>query len=166
MRILGIDPGTIAVGYGLVEAGASRYRAVAYGVIRCRPADPPAERLARIFGELRAVLAQHHADVVAIEDGFVGRNPRSALRIGEGRGAAMVAAATAGLAVVPYAPASVKRAVTCSGRAGKASVAHMVALLLGLDRIPDSDAADALAVAICHGQRVASSPNGLQQAAG
>jgi len=101
--------------------------------------------------------------VVSVEDGFCGPNPRSALKIGEGRGAALVAAASAGLPVHLYSPASVKRAVTGSGRASKAPVAEMVRLLLGLDQAPPSDAADALGLAICHAQRATVGANELQR---
>ena len=115
MRILGIDPGTQKVGFGVVDAGASRYRAVAYGVIGCRRGAPPAERLAEVLTQLQAVLADQQPDVVAIEDGFAGPNPRAALRIGEGRGVAMAAAAQAGVPVYTYAPTTVKRAVAGTG---------------------------------------------------
>jgi crossover junction endodeoxyribonuclease RuvC len=166
--ILGIDPGTIKVGFGLVEVVASSYRAVDYGVIRCKPTAPPAVRLGEVFAALKQVIEKHHPAVVAIEDGFAGKNPRSALRIGEGRGAAMAAAATSGLAVELYAPSAVKRSVTGTGRAGKASVAQMVALVLSLPKTPAEDAADALAVALCHGQRAAivSATNELRRATG
>jgi crossover junction endodeoxyribonuclease RuvC len=158
MRILGIDPGTLLVGYGVVEAGARDLRAVVYGVVRCDERAPTARRLATVFAALRRVIEEHRPDVVAIEDGFVGPNPRTALKIGEGRGAALVAAASAGLAVCAYAPSAVKRAVTGTGRAGKAPVAEMVRGLLALSAPPASDAADALAVAICHAQRSIAAP--------
>ncbi|MHC5020753.1 MAG: crossover junction endodeoxyribonuclease RuvC [Planctomycetota bacterium] len=166
--ILGIDPGTIKVGFGLVKVAASSYRAVAYGVIKCKPTDPPAVRLGEVFSVLQQVIEEHRPEVVALEDGFAGKNPRSALRIGEGRGAAMAAAAVAGLHVEVYAPSAVKRSVTGTGRAGKASVAQMVALVLGLPTPPASDAADALAVALCHGQRAAmlAATNELRRATG
>lgn len=168
MLILGIDPGTIKVGFGLVQAAASSYRAVAYGVIKCKPTDPPAVRLGEVFSVLSEVIAEHGPDVVALEDGYCGKNARSALRVGEGRGAAMAAAAVAGLHVEVYAPSAVKRSVTGSGRAGKAPVAQMVALVLNLAEAPASDAADALAVALCHGQRAAmvSATNELRRATG
>jgi crossover junction endodeoxyribonuclease RuvC len=163
MRILGIDPGTLSVGYGVVDAGATAYRPVVYGVIQCRESDAIAVRLARIFAQLRQVIEEHAPDVVAIEDGYTGPNPRSAMKIGEGRGAAMVAASSASLPVHLYAPSVVKRAVTGTGRAGKAPVAEMVRLLLGLAATPPSDAADALGLAICHAQRAATTANGLQR---
>lgn len=151
-----------------MRAAASSYTAVAYGVIHCKPTDPPAVRLGEIFTVLQQVIEEHKPDVVALEDGFAGKNPRSALRIGEGRGAAMAVAAICGLSVEVYAPSAVKRSVTGTGRAGKGPVAQMVALVLGLPAPPASDAADALAVALCHGQRAAimSATNELRRATG
>lgn len=165
MRILGIDPGTLLVGYGIVDTGASRLRARVYGVVHCNPRDAVAERLARVFAALRRAIDEHRPDAVAIEDGFAGPNPRSALRIGEGRGAAMVAASTSGLAVHAYAPSTVKRSVAGTGRAGKHPVAEMVRALLGLPELPPADAADALAVAICHAQQAEVEARGLGVAA-
>lgn len=153
MRILGIDPGTIRVGWGVVDALGSRYVGVAHGVLECPPDEPPAERLAKALDAIAGILETYRPDAVAVEDGFAGPNPRAALRVGEGRGVALAAAGRAGVPVTLYAPTVVKRAVAATGRAGKVSVARMVALLLGLREVPESDAADALAVALCHGQR-------------
>ncbi|MCI0339917.1 MAG: crossover junction endodeoxyribonuclease RuvC [Planctomycetales bacterium] len=151
MRVLGIDPGTIRVGFGVVEAGASTYRAVAFGVVASASTAPLPERLRRIHAGLTRVIARTGPDLVAIEDAFSGINPHAALRIGEGRGVALLCAGEARLPVFSYAPTEVKRAVTGGGGARKASVARMVAFLLGLPREPSpEDASDALAVALCH----------------
>jgi len=161
MRILGIDPGTLRVGYGVIDAGVTRSRALVYAVVTCDPRASVADRLARVFEALRRAIDEHAPDAVAIEDGFVGPNPRSALRIGEGRGAAMVAASSAGLPVHAYAPSVVKRSVAGTGRAGKHPVAEMVRALLGLPELPPADAADALAVALCHAQHAEVEARGL-----
>ncbi len=157
MRVLGVDPGTVRAGYGIVElrAGApvAQARAVAFGIIRARVAgaERMEERLYRVFRALAELIRLHEPDVMALEQAFVYKNPRSALMIGHGRAAAMLAAAAAGLRVHEYEPALVKKAVTGSGRARKAQVQEMVRRLLGLERVPEpADAADALAVAFCH----------------
>ncbi len=151
MRVLGIDPGTIRVGFGVVEAGASTYRAVAFGVVSSPSWAPLPERLRRIHAGLARVIERTRPDLVAVEEAFTGVNPHSALKIGEGRGVALLCAGEARLPVFSYAPTEVKRAVTGRGGARKASVARMVAFLLRLPRDPSpEDAADALAVALCH----------------
>ena len=150
MRILGIDPGSLATGYGIVESAGSRLSYVACGVIRARDGDP-GRRLAAIQRSLDEVVREHRPDEAAIESVFSARNPRSALKLGQARGVALAVCGGAGLATAEYAPASVKGAVAGYGRAGKSQVQAMVQRLLGLDRAPASDAADALAVAICHG---------------
>lgn len=151
MRILGIDPGSERTGYGCVETDGRLVRLVGCGAISLRPADPFPERLARIHAELTARLRDCAPDCVAIESLFHAANVRSALRLGHARGVAVLAAVEAGCPVVEYTPAEVKRAVVGYGRAEKQQVQQMVGLLLGLPRPPSPhDAADALAVAICH----------------
>ena len=153
MRIMGIDPGTLVCGYGVVDLDGGDMKVVDYGVVRA-PRRPLHERLHVIHQGLVSVIARHAPDVVAVEGVFHGINPRTALKIGEGRGVALLAAAGAGLAVAEHSPASVKKAVVGSGRAHKSQVQQMVRVILALPDIPEpEDAADALAIAICHCHR-------------
>ena len=153
-RILGIDPGTRVVGYGIVDAEGNRMRAVTAGVVNAPPKLPIEQRLARIAAGLRDVVVQHRPDAAAMEDVFVDADPRSALKIGFGRGAILAVLGEAELAVASYPPATVKKAVTGNGRADKSQVARMVSAVLGLDSAPEpADATDALAVAITHALR-------------
>ncbi|MBW2413445.1 MAG: crossover junction endodeoxyribonuclease RuvC [Deltaproteobacteria bacterium] len=150
MRILGVDPGTRATGYGLVDLDGSRLRRVAGGVIR--PASGPlGHRLAAIQARLAAVIEEFGPDSTAVEGVFAARNVRSALTLGHARGVALAALAAAGLEIGEYSPSQVKRAVTGHGAAAKPQVQQMVQRLLGLADAPPADEADALAVAICHG---------------
>jgi crossover junction endodeoxyribonuclease RuvC len=155
MRVLGIDPGTLVTGYGVVDAAGSSMVHVASGVI-APPPGPIAERLAAVFQALEGVIAAYAPAEVAVEDLFHARNARSALLLGHARGVALVAGARAGLPVYAYAPQLVKKAVVGHGRADKHQVQRMVRALLGLPADPAEDAADALAVAICHCQRIGS----------
>ncbi len=151
MRIFGIDPGSHRTGYGCVETDGRRHQLVTCGAIASRPTEAFPERLARIHRELTALLAACRPDCVAVENLFHASNVRSALKLGHARGVAMLAAVEAGCPVVEYTPAEIKRAIVGYGRAEKPQVAHMVRLLLGMARLPTPlDAADALAVAICH----------------
>ena len=151
MRIFGIDPGSYRTGYGCVETDGSRHRIIVAGAIQTpAPASFP-EKLLTIHNRLAVLLAEHRPDCVAIENLFHAANVRSALKLGHARGVAMLAAVEAGLPVVEYTPAEVKRAVVGYGRAEKHQVQQMVKLILGLAAPPSPhDAADALAVAICH----------------
>ncbi|MHC4788828.1 MAG: crossover junction endodeoxyribonuclease RuvC [Planctomycetota bacterium] len=154
MRIMGIDPGTRVCGYGIIEADGAEARALDYGVVRSSDAALAA-RLKVIYEGLLTVIQRLEPDVAAIEGVFAGKNVRSALKIGEGRGAALLAAATAGVEVAEYAPAQVKKAVLGSGRGHKSQVQQMVKVILGLPELPaPDDAADALALAICHLHRL------------
>jgi crossover junction endodeoxyribonuclease RuvC len=151
VRIFGIDPGSERTGYGCVETDGRRHQLVACGAIAALAADSFPDRLARIHRELSALLAAHRPDCVAIENLFFATNVRSALKLGHARGVAMLAAVEAGCPVVEYTPAEIKRAVVGYGRAEKHQVQQMIKLLLGLAEPPSPhDAADALAVAICH----------------
>ena len=151
MRIFGIDPGSTRTGYGCVETDGRRHHLVTCGAIRALDIDSFPHRLARIHRELTALLASCRPDCVAIENLFHATNVRSALRLGHARGVAMLAAVEAGCPVVEYTPAEIKQAVVGYGRAEKHQVQHMIKLLLGLAKPPSPhDAADALAVAICH----------------
>lgn len=152
MRILGIDPGSRATGYGVVGVVGAELHHVASGVIRV-PVGSGSSRLATIQARLRAAIESERPDVVALESVFTARNARSALRLGEARGAALAACGAAGLEAAEYAPGEVKSAVTGYGAAGKPQVQEMVRRLLCLDAAPPTDAADALAVAICHARR-------------
>ena len=151
MRVLGIDPGTAACGYGIVHESDGRLRAVTHGWWRTAAAERPELRLKTIFEEVTALIAAHAPDAVALEESFVGVDARTALSVGQARGAVLVAAATAGVACAEYAPARVKQAVCGYGRAEKVQVQRMVKAILGLAATPTpTHAADALAVAICH----------------
>lgn len=151
MRIFGIDPGSERTGYGCVETDGGRHRLIVCGAITARAADAFPERLASIHRELTTLLAEYRPDGVAIENLFYATNARSVLKLGHARGVAMLAAVEAGCPIAEYTPAEIKRAVVGYGRAEKHQVQQMIKLLLGLDRAPQPhDAADALAVAICH----------------
>ena len=152
MRVLGIDCGTEYTGYGVVEqTDSGELRSLAVGAIRLSPREPLPLRLERIFSKLSELIAAYRPELVAIEDVFYSVNVKSALRLGHVRGVAMLAAAAAGLEVCEYAPLAIKSAVVGYGRAEKSQVQEMVARLLCLPDIPEPpDAADALAIAICH----------------
>ncbi|HEY3988516.1 MAG TPA: crossover junction endodeoxyribonuclease RuvC [Acidobacteriaceae bacterium] len=155
MRVFGIDCGTECTGYGVVEVDETpreaRLRAVAAGGIVLSKKEALPARLARVYAELTALITLHEPAVVAIEEVFFSANAKSALKLGQVRGVALLAAANLGLPVAEYAPLSVKSAVVGYGLAKKEQVQFMVARLLELDREPEpADAADALAIAICH----------------
>ena len=151
MKVFGIDPGSERTGYGCVETDGTRHRIVACGAITAPPLASFPERLLVIHRRLAVLLAECAPDCVAIEDLFHAVNVRSALKLGHARGVAMLAASEAGVAVIEYTPAEIKRAVVGYGRAEKHQVQQMVKLILGLAEAPaPHDAADALAVAICH----------------
>ena len=151
MIIFGIDPGSARTGYGCVQTDGSRHRLVICGAIKTSPSASFPEKLLAIHSGLAALIAECRPDAVAIENLFHAVNARSALRLGHARGVAMLAAVEAGLEVFEYTPAEVKRAVVGYGRAEKPQVQHMMKLILGLPEAPSPhDAADALAVAVCH----------------
>lgn len=151
MRIFGIDPGSERTGFGCIESSGSRHRLIAYGALTVPSCATFPEKLTVIHTGLASLLANHRPECVAVENIFYARNVRSALKLGHARGVALLAAAEAGIPVVEYAPAEIKRAVVGYGRAEKRQMQQMVKLLLGLDAAPSPhDAADALAVAICH----------------
>ena len=163
MIIFGIDPGSERTGYGCIASDGSRHRLLACGTISAAADAGFADRLHAIHSGLVELLAAHRPDCVAIENIFHARNVRSALKLGHARGVALLAASAAGIRIVEYTPAEVKRAVVGFGRAEKPQVAQMVKLLLGLDAPPSPhDAADAVAIAICH---VHSSHGAVAQAA-
>ena len=149
MRILGIDPGLRRCGWGVVDHRVGRAGFVACGVITPPTDAPMSERLAALHAGITAVMTEHAPEAAAIEDTFVNANPASALKLGHARAAAMLAPALAGLSVAEYGPKIVKQAVTGKGGADKDQVATMVRMLLP-GCAATADAADALAVAICH----------------
>jgi crossover junction endodeoxyribonuclease RuvC len=148
--VLGLDPGSVRTGWGVIERTGATARAIAAGVIRVSERAPLSERLEAIHRGVTEVLVEHRPDAVAIEDIFFARYAQAAMILGHARGVAMLAAAQAGLSVVTYPPSVVKRAVVGSGRAEKSQVALLVAALLGLRELPGLDATDALAIAITH----------------
>jgi len=149
-RILGIDPGSRITGYGVIDRRGTNLGFVSCGTIRTGRGRPLAERLLEIYEGLVNVIDLHAPDIAVVEEVFVARNPRSALLLGQARGVAVLAAVKSGIRVYDYSPRVVKQAVAGYGQADKAQVQHMVRVLLGLSALPGNDAADALAVAICH----------------
>jgi crossover junction endodeoxyribonuclease RuvC len=172
MLVLGLDPGLAITGYGLVREAASNSGSrgilasnqatpmarspgdlslVEYGTVTTPAGQPLPDRLLSIHEELRALIDKHRPDVVAVEEMFFGRNVTTAMIVGQARGVAILAAARAGLPVREYKPTAVKQAVTGYGKASKSQMQEMVRLLLNLEDVPKpDDAADAVAVAICH----------------
>ena len=151
MIIFGIDPGSERTGYGCIESDGSRHRVVTCGAIGSPPSRSFPDRLLAIHARLTELLVEHRPDCVAIENIFHAKNVRSALKLGHARGVALLAASAARVPIAEYTPAEIKRAVVGFGRAEKAQIGKMVKLLLGLDAAPaPHDAADAIAVAICH----------------
>jgi crossover junction endodeoxyribonuclease RuvC len=151
VKVIGIDPGTAACGYGIVQESDGRLRAVDHGWWKTRAAERAELRLKTIFDGVAGLIEAHRPDAVALEESFVGADARTALSVGQARGAVMVAAANAGVECAEYAPARVKQAVCGYGRAEKQQVQKMVKAILALQDTPEpTHAADALAVAICH----------------
>jgi crossover junction endodeoxyribonuclease RuvC len=150
MRILGIDPGSRITGYGLVEQQGSRLLHIDNGALFTDKASDFPGRLKLIFEGITAVIADYSPDAVAVEDVFFSTNVRSALKLGQARGAAIAAAVHAGLPVFEYTALQVKKAVVGEGKAAKEQVQRMLVALLHLPEVAQADASDALAVAICH----------------
>lgn len=147
--IIGIDPGSRVTGYGLVHSLGDRLEHAGHGCIRMAYPEQP-ERLREIYESLSRVVEEFTPDEAAVEEVFMGRNAASALKLGQARGSAIVACLAQGVPVAEYSARKVKQAVVGSGAAGKEQVQHMVKVLLGVDGVIAEDAADALAVAICH----------------
>ena len=151
MFVLGVDPGVSRCGYGCVEAGTPVGRAVAVGVLTTPPSDPLPTRLAALAADLESLIAELRPQVVAVERLFFQANARTAMSVGQASGLVLAAAARAGCTVAQYTPQQVKQAVAGYGAAGKEQVQRMVQSLLGLPEVPKPpDAADALALALCH----------------
>ena len=158
MIVLGIDPGMAETGYGLIAVEGSRMRAVDHGVVTTAARLPAAQRLAAIHERVAELIAQHAPDAAALEDLYVGANPRTILSVGQARGAVLAACGLAGLDAAGYPPAEVKKSVCGFGRADKGQMLRMVTAILGLEPPPSTDhAADALAVAVCHATRARAS---------
>jgi len=160
MRILGIDPGSRVTGYGIIDVRGDRAAVVRSGVIKTGKGEFP-ERLGIIFGGVRDLVVEYRPNEVAVENVFVSKNASSALKLGQARGAAICAAICEDLSVFEYSPRSVKQAIVGKGSADKVQVQHMVCVLLQLAETPVEDAADALAVALCH-QHTQQSVNRMQ----
>lgn len=151
MRVLGIDPGSETTGYGVIDTDGRTHRLAEYGTIRPRPQTSFAEKLLYIEQHLQSLIERVKPDAVALEEAFYAVNVKTALKLGQVRGVALLVAARAGLPIYEYSPLEVKSAITGYGRAEKHQVQQMVKILLRLPTVPQPhDAADALAVAICH----------------
>lgn len=152
MLILGIDPGLAIVGFSLIEKRGNRFLVQDYGVIRTEAGMDNVKRLASIYRQLCELIDKYNPDEMAVEELFFNKNVKTAIKVGQARGVILLTGAQAGLRVAEYTPLQVKQAVVGYGRAGKEQVQQMVKALLNLEEIPrPDDAADALAVAICHG---------------
>lgn len=150
IRILGIDPGSLITGWGIIDMDGNRAIHVSSGHLAIKGASLP-QRLDAVFQGISALVAEHQPQEVAIEKVFVHRNVDSALKLGQARGAAICGAMQHALTVSEYTPSQIKQATVGKGNAAKAQVQHMVRVLLNLKEAPQADEADALAVAICHG---------------
>lgn len=152
MRTLGIDPGTARLGYGVVD-DQPQPRAVIFGVVETASSEAMAARLSQLFDAVTALIEEHRPDAVAVEQLFFARNVTNALAVGQARGVVLLAAARAGVEIAEYTPSEVKQAVSGYGKADKGQMQEMVRIILGLERVPrPDDAADALAIALCHAQ--------------
>lgn len=150
MIIMGIDPGSRITGYGIISKQGNRLIHIDNGAIFTQSAKDFPQRLEQIFSGLSTIIAQYQPEAVAVENVFLAKNAQSALKLGQARGAAIVAAVSVGLSVFEYTALQVKQAVVGSGRAEKVQVQQMIKALLNLPEIAQEDASDALAVAVCH----------------
>lgn len=155
MRILGIDPGTVTTGYGVIESTGDEVALVDCGALNCPVHSPIGERLSYLYNKIEGVISRYHPDAVAIEQPFVAKNVKSALAIGRAQAIAILAAANQRIPTFEYTPTQIKQKVANYGASSKEQIQEMVRLQLGLSQVPQpSDAADALAAAICHIQEV------------
>jgi crossover junction endodeoxyribonuclease RuvC len=151
MRVLGIDPGTITMGYGVIESTDETVTVLDYGALKTPARSPIGERLSYLYQELLKIIARYHPEVLAIEQPFISKNVRSALAIGRSQAVGILAAANKNIPAYEYTPAQVKQRVANYGASSKEQIQEMVRLQLGLSQVPQpDDAADALAVALCH----------------
>lgn len=157
IRVLGIDPGLAKTGWGIIEAEGSRLSYVAGGTIVTKQADPGAQRLKDIFDGLTSIVQHYKPQHAAVEEVFVNNNARSSLKLGQARGIALLVPSLHDILVAEYSATTVKKAVVGTGRAEKAQVGHMIKVLLPRADVKGEDAADALAVAICHAHTLQSS---------
>ena len=155
MRVLGIDPGTMVTGFGIVDDIKGKLSSVGYGTIEGRRKDSFPDRLKMMFDGLNRAIEDYKPEQISLESVFYGKNVKAAIKIGEARGVAILCAALAGIPLFEYAPTEVKRAVVGIGNAQKVQVSKMVKVLLSLSEVPEKyDATDALAIAICHCHRM------------
>ena len=151
MKIIGIDPGLIQTGYGIINVNNNQTSLVDYGIIKPPPKDSLANRLLAIFNDVCEIISNYNPQIFAIEEVFYGKNVKSAMRLGQARGASMVAAASKGMPIYEYSARKVKQSVTGNGNAHKTQVQFMVKAKLKMNHNPEPiDAADALAIALCH----------------
>jgi crossover junction endodeoxyribonuclease RuvC len=150
MRVLGIDPGTVRMGVGIVETSGNKYNLIHYDVLRLSSSEALCLRLGKIFTFVKQKISEYKIEAVSIEDVYTSVNARSALKLGQGRGAAIAAAVEMGIEVFEYSPSQIKKSVSCYGAAGKEQVSNMVGILVGVKNIKPFDATDAIAVSICH----------------
>jgi crossover junction endodeoxyribonuclease RuvC len=151
MRILGIDPGTVVMGYGVIEAGDDKTTLIESDALVTQERSPIGERLSYMYHRLLEIIARHQPDAIAIEQPFMAKNVKAALAVGRAQAIAILAAADKGIPTFEYTPTQVKQRVTNYGASTKEQVQEMVKLQLGLTKVPHpADAADALAVALCH----------------
>ena len=151
MKIIGIAPGLVQTGYGIINVSNNQIGLIDYGIIKPPPKDPLANRLYTIFNDVCEIISNYNPQIFAIEEVFYGKNIKSAMRLGQARGASMVAAASKEIPIYEYSARKVKQSVTGNGNAHKTQVQFMVKAKLKMDHNPEPiDAADALAIAICH----------------
>ena len=151
MKIIGIDPGLVQTGYGIINVSNNQISLIDYGIIKPPPKDSLANRLLAIFNDVCEIISNHDPQIFAIEEVFYGKNVKSAMRLGQARGASMVAAASKGIPVYEYSARKVKQSVTGNGNAHKTQVQFMVKAKLKMDHNPEPiDASDALAIALCY----------------
>lgn len=150
MRILGIDPGSLNTGYGVIEDNSGRIKLITAGCIINKTKDQFSKRYNKIFSELKNIIQDTHPEILALENVIYCSNSKVAIKLGEARGVAILSAAQQGIPIREYSPKKIKQAVVGNGNASKQQVQGMIKHLLGLENLPSSDIADALAVAICH----------------
>jgi crossover junction endodeoxyribonuclease RuvC len=151
MRVLGIDPGTIMMGFGVIESQDSETSLIKFGALKTTSRSPIGERLSFLYGQLMGIISKYHPEALAVEQPFVAKNAKSALAIGRAQAVAILAAANSHIPCYEYTPAEIKQRVANYGASKKEQIQQMVMLQLGLTCVPDpADAADALAVALCH----------------
>ena len=151
MKIIGIDPGLVQTGYGIINVSNNQIGLIDYGIIKPPPKEPLANRLLTIFNDVSEIISNYNPQIFAIEDVFYGKNIKSAMRLGQARGASMVAAASKEIPIYEYSARKVKQSITGHGNAHKTQVQFMVKAKLQMDHNPEPiDAADALAIALCH----------------